>query len=228
MATVVLLHGAWHGAWCWEPLQSELAALGVASIAMDLPADEPEAGIERYADVVCKAVGTREHVLVVAHSLAGLVAPVVAERLSARGLVMLAALWPSPGRSAREQARQLPGIYSDAYRGAPQVRHADGSTELPPTAALALLYQDCEPAVAEAASARLRPQHWGLWSEPCPLERWPAIPTVGLACRDDRMLGIEGMAVGSARAGAPLTWLGSGHSPMLSMPGELGRILTLC
>ncbi len=33
------------------------------------------------------------------------------------------------------------------------------------------------------------------------------------------------MIVGSARASAPLSWLDSGHSPMLSMPAQLARVL---
>src|SRR5260221_10947192 len=37
VSTFVLVHGAWHGAWCWERLVPELEARGHASIAMDLP-----------------------------------------------------------------------------------------------------------------------------------------------------------------------------------------------
>ena len=135
MTTFVLLHGAWHGAWCWTPLQRHLTAMGARSVAMDLPADEPAAGIERYADVACQAVPEDDDVVIVAHSLAGLVAPIVADRVGARGLLMVAALWPHPGRSAREQARELPGIYTEAYWQAPVVRHDDGSTSMPPDAA---------------------------------------------------------------------------------------------
>ena len=34
---VVLVHGAWHGAWCWASLQAELERRGVPSLAVDLP-----------------------------------------------------------------------------------------------------------------------------------------------------------------------------------------------
>ena len=34
---IVLVHGAWHGAWCWAALQSALDEMGAASIAIDLP-----------------------------------------------------------------------------------------------------------------------------------------------------------------------------------------------
>ncbi len=225
MTTLILLHGAWQGAWSWAALQEDLSLRGIESVAPDLPIDEPDAGIQRYADVVCDAAGGPGDVVIVAHSLAGLVAPVVGERLGARGVIMLAALWPAPGQSAREQAKQAPGIYTDGYRHAAKVRYGDGSTGMPPEVALDLLYQDCEPSVALAASARLRPQHWRIWAEPCPLVDWPSRPTIALACRHDRMLGADGMIRGSARAAAPLTWLTSGHSPMLSMPASLADVL---
>ena len=36
-ATVVLVHGAWHGAWCWDAVVERLAAAGVPCVAVDLP-----------------------------------------------------------------------------------------------------------------------------------------------------------------------------------------------
>ncbi|HYA50846.1 MAG TPA: alpha/beta fold hydrolase, partial [Streptosporangiaceae bacterium] len=40
---VVLVHDAWHGAWCWEPGIAALAAAGVTALAIDLPGhgDDP-------------------------------------------------------------------------------------------------------------------------------------------------------------------------------------------
>ena len=35
--TVVLVHGAWHGAWCYASLQHALDELGIPSYAVDLP-----------------------------------------------------------------------------------------------------------------------------------------------------------------------------------------------
>ena len=36
-ATVVLVHGAWHGGWCWERIVDRLSAGGVRAVAVDLP-----------------------------------------------------------------------------------------------------------------------------------------------------------------------------------------------
>ncbi|MDA9009342.1 alpha/beta fold hydrolase [Alphaproteobacteria bacterium] len=35
--TFLLVHGSWHGAWCWKPVQESLAGLGFSSLAIDLP-----------------------------------------------------------------------------------------------------------------------------------------------------------------------------------------------
>ena len=221
MTTLVLLHGAWHGAWCWRPLQSELDRRGVTSIALDLPAGEPDADAARYAEVVADRV---ESVLI-PHSLAGVYAPLVAERIGARGIVNLAALTPEPGVSARQQGRDLPGIYTEPYRTASMVRHDDGSTSVPEGVARNLLFHDLPDAEAAIAFTHLRPQFWTVWSEPCPLGTWPDVAYAHVGCSADRVLGAEGIIDGAARTKADLTWIDSGHLPMLSHPVDTANAL---
>jgi thioesterase domain-containing protein len=68
MTTFGLIHGAFHGAWCWGPLEAELRELGHEAVAMDLPCDDPAAGAARYAEVVAEALGDRGPVVIVGHS----------------------------------------------------------------------------------------------------------------------------------------------------------------
>ncbi|HEX4777104.1 MAG TPA: alpha/beta fold hydrolase, partial [Acidimicrobiia bacterium] len=49
MSDVALVHGAYHGAWCWERVVPELEARGHHVVAMDLPCDQPDAGAREYA-----------------------------------------------------------------------------------------------------------------------------------------------------------------------------------
>lgn len=56
MTTFALVHGAWHGAWCWQRLTPELEERGHHVIAVDLPCDDPEAAFEDYADVAAQAL----------------------------------------------------------------------------------------------------------------------------------------------------------------------------
>jgi hypothetical protein len=52
----VLVHGGWHGAWCWAFLLDELAARGHRAVAVDLPAEDPDAGAAAYAAIVRAAL----------------------------------------------------------------------------------------------------------------------------------------------------------------------------
>jgi len=92
MTTFGLVHGAWHGGWCWQYLIPELEARGHRAVAMDLPTDDPQAGAERYAAIVVRALDSfDEDVVLVGHSLAGLTIPVVASLRPVRHLVYLCA-----------------------------------------------------------------------------------------------------------------------------------------
>lgn len=221
MTTWVLLHGAWHGAWCWDPFLQALEGTGVRGLALDLPSEEPGADAARHADVVEQAVvGVDDDLVVVPHSLAGLYAPVVASRIGARGIVNLAALTPEPGSSGLAQARSLPAIYTEPYRTAPMTRHDDGSTSVPAEIGRELMYHDVDDATAAHAQAHLRRQFWLTWTEHCPFETWPDVRYAHVACRDDRVLGAAGMHDGAERTVAPLTWIPGGHIPMVSHPRE--------
>ena len=48
MATFGLVHGAWHGAWCWDLLIPELERRGHSAVAMDLPCEDPKASFSDY------------------------------------------------------------------------------------------------------------------------------------------------------------------------------------
>src|SRR4029453_13742 len=55
VTTFGLVHGAWHGAWCWEYLVDELDARSFAAIAPDLPIDDASAGLAEYAQAALDA-----------------------------------------------------------------------------------------------------------------------------------------------------------------------------
>ena len=107
MSTFALVHGAWHGAWCWERLVPELEARGHRTVAMDLPSDRAEATFETYAGVVLDALAAdrADDVVLVGHSLAGLTVPLVAAQRAVRHVVYLCALVPVPGRTFLDQSR---------------------------------------------------------------------------------------------------------------------------
>src|SRR5437868_15426566 len=90
MTTFALLHGAFHGAWCWDLVRPELESRGHRTVAMDLPCDDPGAGSARYAEVVAEAIRDEgDDVIVVGHSLAGLTVPLVAATRPVARMVFL-------------------------------------------------------------------------------------------------------------------------------------------
>ena len=105
---VALVHGSYHGAWCWDLLRPELERLGHRVITMDLPISDPALGAADYARVVENALEPGSEPVLVGHSMAGLVIPLVAANRPIRRLIFLAAFLPSPGRSANDQRASEP------------------------------------------------------------------------------------------------------------------------
>src|SRR5689334_1882398 len=100
---VVLVHGSYHGGWCWDRLRPELEARGHRVTQVDLPISDPTLGASEYADVVAAAIPETSEPVLVGHSMAGLVIPLVAARRPVRRLVFLAAFLAVPGVSANDQ-----------------------------------------------------------------------------------------------------------------------------
>jgi hypothetical protein len=58
VTTFALVHGGWHGAWCWEAVTPSSMRAAHNVVAVDLPSDDPNADFDTYADVVCmRSVG---------------------------------------------------------------------------------------------------------------------------------------------------------------------------
>jgi alpha-beta hydrolase superfamily lysophospholipase len=207
MATFVFIHGAGDAGWYWHLVETELRARGHDTVAPDLPCEDDSAGLPEYADTVAAAAGDRTDLVVVAQSLGGFVAPLVADRVPVRLLVLVAPMIPSPG--------EAPADFWSAtnYEAEVHERYDD---------AIALFYQDVPPDVVAEAQKHARDQSTARMSEPSPLRSWPDVPTRVLIGRDDHLLppGFLGR-VARERLGITPDGIGSGHTPALSRPHEL-------
>jgi len=115
MTTFALVHGAWHGAWCWERLVEPLERRGHGALAIDLPVDDVDAGNGEYADVVAAFTAPAgDDVILVGHSLNGLILPLVAARRPVAALVYLCAFLPL--EVANWSSRLLPSSGGNAHR----------------------------------------------------------------------------------------------------------------
>jgi pimeloyl-ACP methyl ester carboxylesterase len=228
VSTFALVHGAWHGAWCWERLTPEIERRGHSVVTVDLPCSDPDALFDDYATVVVDALdGSDDDVVVVGHSLAGHTIPLVAARRPVRRLVFLCALIAAPGLSFVDQLRAERDIFVPGYEAG--LAPAD---ERPVRAwedariARETMYQDCDEADARAAFARLRPQASTPYFAPCPLDALPDVPTAYVVAADDRIVNPAwSRRAAPERLGVEPIEVPGGHSPYLSRPGALAEIL---
>ena len=222
----VLVHGAYHGAWCWDDVRGELERGGHSSTAVDLPCDDPDAGAERYVDDVIDAIPTpAQAVVMVGHSLAGLTIPIAASRTRTAMTIYLCAILPVPGLSFDAQHAEFATRFEPSK---PAFGNPDGSASWPEEGAIETYYHDCALQVARAAAQRLRRQHWKITREVTPLRQWPAVRTTYILCTDDRAISREySLQAARRQLGIDPVELPGGHSPFLSRPRVLAQALVL-
>jgi pimeloyl-ACP methyl ester carboxylesterase len=226
VTTFALLHGAFHGAWCWDLLRPELESRGYRTVAMDLPCDDPTAGNARYAEVVADAIRDADHeVIVVGHSLAGLTVPLVAAARPVARMVFLNAFIPIPGRPFSDQFGEE-SIFPPTPESTWPVTRDDGLMIWPPERVIPALYPDCPADLASWAAARLRPQSRTPHSEVCPLPGWPQAPSSYVLSVEDSAVGPDSSRrAARERLGVTATELPGGHMSMVVRPQELAEEL---
>lgn len=226
MSTFALVHGSWHGAWCWERVAPLLQQGGHEVVAMDLPIDDATATCDTFTDVVCAALdGRGDDVVVVGHSYGGMLIPLVAARRPVRHLVYLCAYVPEIGRSLNEQLRgDAESFNPAAYEGFTRDAQAR-SVWIDKRIAREIMYADCDEETAEAAIRRLRPHSTSPNESPFSLTEFPAVPCTSVVCTDDQLLRISWTRRAAARLGGDVVELPGSHSPFLSRPQALADVL---
>jgi pimeloyl-ACP methyl ester carboxylesterase len=221
-----LVHGSYHGAWCWDLLIPELERRGHRVVAVNLPISDPAAAASEYAAAVVAAIDGIVDPIVVGHSMAGVVIPIVAERRPVSRLVFLAAMLPIPGRSVNEQRATEPIDVPVELATAEWTDLGDEVWMVGPRTATELFFPDAPPDVAAWAASRLRPQCYRVMSEPSPLLAPPAAERSFIVCREDRALN-PGWARAAARErlGIEAVEIDGSHSPFLTRPAELADML---
>lgn len=228
LTTFALVHGGWHGSWCWSRLAPLLEAAGHRAVAVDLPCEDPRATFGDYADVVVQALeDVPDQAVLVGHSFAGFTVPLVAARLDVKHIVYLCSLLPAPGLTFAERRRSAPDMLMPQALTGLELLDAEGTTRwVDVELARARLYGDCDPATARWAFDRLRAQAATGYHEPWPLEAFPDVRSTYVVCEDDRVVSPQWSRRAAAEEiGASVVDLPGGHSPFLSRPQELAAVL---
>jgi pimeloyl-ACP methyl ester carboxylesterase len=234
MAPIVLIHGAWHGAWCWGRLIPALAARGREAIAIDLPGagDDTTPLASVTLDLYAKrVVETLEHLaepaVLVGHSMGGLSITAAAERAPERiaKLVYLCAYLPRDGESLLGLAGQI----DPADVVMKTNFSADGlSVTVEDDGIKPAFYGDCRDEDVAFAKARLKP----LAVQPAAAtmhvtaDRFGRVPRVYIECTEDRAIPIAHQrAMAAAASPIEVHTLNTSHSPFFSAPDALAEIL---
>ncbi|EQM83616.1 alpha/beta fold hydrolase [Microbacterium maritypicum] len=221
MSTFVVIHGGGDVGWSWHLVAAELRARGQEVFAPDLPADDDTLTLDDYAEAVAELVGAQAGVVVVGHSFGAFTAPLVAERLSADLLVLMAGMIPSPGESPDQWWANSGYVTASAAQSA---RDGGLTGNDDP---LVSFYNGVPHELAEEALRRERAHpSQAAMERPWPLAAWPDVPTRFVLFADDRFFPAAFLRdLAETRLGVVADELPGGHCAMLSRPVEIAELL---
>jgi pimeloyl-ACP methyl ester carboxylesterase len=232
MATYVLIHGAWHGGWCWKRVLPHLRSAGHEAYAPSLTGSgdrkhllAPTVGMDTYVNDVLNLVESEElsDVILVGHSAAGAVISKAAESLPdrLRNLVYVdGAILPS-GKSLFDV---FPKQWVEQMRTS--AREQGHGLYMPPEEGMIFSFfaSDCNDADRQWIWRRVTPQPIKPYEDKVNLERFRELkpPRTYISCTRSR----AGINRTQAEAlGMRYFEIDSGHDPMISQPEQLASIL---
>jgi pimeloyl-ACP methyl ester carboxylesterase len=227
MVTFILVHGSFHGSWCWRRVVPLLEAKGHRAVAVDLPGHGADrttiAGqslatyVERVTDMVD---AQREPVVLVGHSMGGVVVTQAAEDRSKQvaRIVYVCAFLPRDGESLLELAQT-----DKQSRLLPNLVFGEGLHWVRSEAAAEIFYHDCPEADAAEAQALLVREPLSVVETRVRVtgDRYGTIPRTYIECTEDRALGPDLQRRMHGATPCTVLTLPTGHSPFFAAPAEV-------
>jgi pimeloyl-ACP methyl ester carboxylesterase len=221
-----LVHGSWHGAWCWKDLKSDLESRGHTTIAMDVPFDNPDLGMHDYAEQISSLIDDEKNTVLVAHSRMANVVPLVTGNLSLRSAVYLCPGFdPEYNLRFREKFySRIPRKYQPGFtRGVVPYKDNPTLDIYDAKKARAVFYHDCEPGTAQWAAEMLRPMYRARKEKP--VSNWHEVKSTMVYASGDRVINPKYSEYIARALGMEAIELATGHCPFLSQPAELSDLL---
>lgn len=213
--THVLVHGAWHGSWCWNKLTGELGDRPVRTV--DLPSvGDATAGLDEDAEALRDAVrAVAGPVMVTAHSYGGAVASRALSGLAnVRHIVYLCAFVLDEDDSLLSAAGGAPlpwwRVRDDGLVDADNPER--------------LFFNDLPSSAAATAAAALRPHSYRAFTGKQTTAAWRTIPSTYLVATDDQVVPADAQRAMAQRCGRTFELISS-HSPFLSHPDYVASLL---
>ncbi|MDG6905915.1 MAG: alpha/beta fold hydrolase [Nitrososphaerota archaeon] len=230
----VLIHGAWHGAWCWDKVIPILKRKHEV-IAIDLPGHGRNRSVpvtaitlETYTSSVVRTLDSlNDPVILVGHSMGGIVITQSAEYRpkKIRKLVYLTAFLPRNGECLLDHANLdskalvMPNAILDKQTNS--ISFNRGVVK-------EIFYQDCSHEDAERAESLLVPQAIAPFNTKVATSQknFGSISRVYIECLKDRAITLETQRkMYMAQPCEKVISIDSGHSPFFSSAEELAENL---
>jgi pimeloyl-ACP methyl ester carboxylesterase len=220
----LLVHGAWHGGWCWREIAPRLKNAGHAVFAPDLVG----AALSDWTDVVCQILAAQSQpVILIGHSRGGMVISQAAERHPLKIL----ALGYLSGFLLRDGESMLRATQEDGSSLAPPnlVMSTDKQTCAVAESALReVFYGQCAPEMVEFARAHMIVEPTGPLATPVKISdaRFGRVPRFYIECLQDKAVPLRLQRKMYGALPCRKVWsLDTDHSPFFSKPDELAACL---
>jgi pimeloyl-ACP methyl ester carboxylesterase len=229
MRNIVLVHGSWYGAWCWDRTCERLRGAGHRVIAPDLPAHGADttpaatATLSSYVERVARAIdGTNGKAIVVGHSMAGIVLSELGERHPEKveKLIYLAAYLLADGETIFQHATTDQGSALGPYL---RPDEKSGVIAVADEGFGAALASGCSEADVATARAKARPDPLRPLATPIHVTaaRYHQVPRAYIRTLSDRAVSTALQTKLLAATKTPTIDLAGGHSPFFSQVAEL-------
>jgi pimeloyl-ACP methyl ester carboxylesterase len=229
--TYLLLHGAFHGGWCWKQVATSLRRLGHRVYRPTLTGAGERAHLlndtvtlELWRTDILNVLRYEElsDVILVGHSFGGLTISMVADRAKdrIRHLVYLDALMVERGQSAFDER---PGM--EAASAAALAIETSGGLSLPPPSPTAFGVTD--PAAVERVTRLLTPQPLAVYLNKLELDNplGNGLPATYIACTNPPLAGVARSHDVARALGWPFKTISTGHDAMITAPDDLAAML---
>ncbi|MCY4617191.1 MAG: alpha/beta hydrolase [Chloroflexi bacterium] len=218
-ATVVLVHGAWHGPWCFDKVVEGLEARGVPVVAVERRRMHEASGTlrgvtdsaENEAIVRAALDEVEGPAILLGHSFGGV--PITTAPLgndNVKHLVYLTAIMPNTDGS-------MPDNFVNPELATAVIAGEDGSTTVQADKIRYAFYNQCSDEDYEHALTQLVRDDAAIPFDAPRDTAWNKITTTYVVCTEDQALLAEGQRALARRADRVVEWA-TDHSPFLSAP----------
>ena len=231
MTDYVLVHGAWHGGWCWRRVADILRARGhrvttptMTGLGERAHLLSPEITLTTFGEDLTGHLRFEEvsDVVLVGHSFGGNPISYTAERMGDRiqRLVYFDAQVVFPGETPASNSAP-----EDVAIRRQMAHDSSGGLSLPPPPAEAMGISD--PADAKWLEAMMTPHPWRTFETPLEIEQTPGArkPALYIACTEPVYKPRAWARARAAEIGWDMAEIAAGHDAMISAPEALADLL---